>query len=219
VHLPPCPVDRRAGTRARRTLLSARPAQNSTELFFERGLEFPGNSTDVSDVMLRRLFLPRRFQCPSQPPQAADAEVQTKPDSPWHDAARKYQVSRMSRRDLRAMADDLLAGGAISRPDYLLLTFDPEVFPAGGAPRHRATGRSDEVLDWISTIEERVVACAGDYAAAANFARIQDLLKKVEAAAAQDRSGRASPASVPITGPVLAEAAPYPVPECQATAA
>jgi hypothetical protein len=170
--------------------------------------------------MLRRLFPSRRSQCASQTPQAAaDAEIQAKPVSAWHDAARKYDVSRLSRRDLRAMADDLLAGGAISRPDHLLLTFDPDALPWGGAPQYRACDRPDEVLDWISAVEERAIACAGDYAAAANFARIQDLLKKVEAVAAQDRPGRAAPASVPITGPVVAEATPYAAPECQATAA
>jgi hypothetical protein len=112
------------------------------------------------------------------PPAAAE------PISGWQRAATKYDVGRMTKNELRLLAEELFAAGAISRPDLLLLSFDPDT----RAPHwpDRATVETpvncEERLDWINEVGTRVLQGYPDYTYMAHEQRLLSLLARVEAA-------------------------------------
>ena len=76
----------------------------------------------------------------------------------WVRAGMRFDVRRMSKDDLREMAYELLAGGAISMPDLRLLALDP-VTSAPHWPdwsTFETPGAADARRDWIEEIVARI---------------------------------------------------------------
>jgi hypothetical protein len=127
---------------------------------------------------LRKLAWAAGPPIPPDPPAAAETV------SAWHRTAMKYDVGRMSKNDLRLLAEELFAAGAISRPDLLLLCFDPDTraphWP-GRATVETAADREAR-LDWISEVGTRIQRGHPDYTYIAHEQRLLFLLARVEAA-------------------------------------
>jgi hypothetical protein len=97
--------------------------------------------------------------------------------SPWERAAMKYDLGRMSATDLRSMAEDLFAAGAISRADLMLLSFEPDTWAEHWPPRGSETHR-----DWIDEAETQLLQGHPDYTFLAHEQRLLTLLGRIEAA-------------------------------------
>jgi hypothetical protein len=118
-----------------------------------------------------------------------DAETAPAPEArfeptPWHRVAMKYDVCRMSRPDLRSLADELYAAGVISRPDFLLLSLNPESQSAEwpGWDSFLTPGERDGRRDWIFEIETRLREKHPDFTYLAYQRRLLTFLKRVETA-------------------------------------
>jgi hypothetical protein len=127
---------------------------------------------------LTKLTRAAGYSVPPDPPAAAETL------SAWHRAAMKYDASRMSQNDLRSLAEELFAGGAISRPDLLLLCFDPETRAPHWPGRATVETPADREarLDWINEVGMRILRGHPDYTYIAHEQRLLFLLARVEAA-------------------------------------
>ncbi len=122
----------------------------------------------------------------------------------WVRAGRRFDVHRMSKDELREMAYELLAGGAISMPDLRLLALDPLT----RAPHwpdwstFETAGESGARRDWIEEISARIRKGHPEHAYIGYLRLLLSFLMRVEAAgrlAAQtgqpaERPSRPSPA-------------------------
>ena len=90
----------------------------------------------------------------------------------------------MSKDDLRALAEELFAAGAISRPDLLLLSFDPDTraehWPDWATVE--TTADREARRDWMEEVRTRIQRGHPDYTYMAHEQRLLSLLARVEAA-------------------------------------
>ena len=118
---------------------------------------------------------------------AAPAPPAPKPEfelTPWHFIGMKYDVCRMSRQDLRAMAAELFAAGVIGRADSLLLSLhtDSQAAEWPGWNEFLTPGEHDGRRDWIFEIETRLREGHPDFTYIAYQKRLLMFLKRVETA-------------------------------------
>jgi hypothetical protein len=104
--------------------------------------------------------------------------------SAWSNVAVKYDVRRMSRDGLRGLAHDLYTAGAISMPDFQLLSLEPVTYASHWpdwvvfeTPVERGGLR-----DWIEEIQKRILKGSAEYGYLAYQQLLLSFLKRVEAA-------------------------------------
>ncbi len=124
------------------------------------------------------------FSKPLKKPALEPAAVAAPKLSGWHKAALRYDVYRMSKDELRELAFDLLASGAISLPDHRLLALDPITRPPHWPDWNRFETWSDAQgrRDWIFEIETRIRKGCPDSAYLAYLESLLSFLRRVEAA-------------------------------------
>ena len=120
--------------------------------------------------------------------------------SAWQSVAVKYDVRRMSRDGLRGLAHDLFTAGAISLPDFRLLSLEPVTyapqwpdFSVFETPAERGDRR-----DWIAEIQKRIQKGSAEYGYVAYQQSLLSFLKRVEAAG----PARPAPAVKTLASPV-----------------
>ncbi len=103
--------------------------------------------------------------------------------SAWHRAGMRYDVCRMSKGELRSLAEELYTAGAISLPDLRLLSLHPDTRPVHwpGWLAFETAGGRDGRRDWICEIETRIAKGHPDRMYIAYQHRFLSLLKRVEA--------------------------------------
>jgi len=134
-----------------------------------------------------RAFLPTfkrepDVQEPGPPPVATAAGL-----AGWIRAGMRFDVRRMSRDDLREMAYELLAGGAISMPDLRLLALDPVTSAPHwpGWNTFETPGEPDARRDWIEEIAARIRKGHPECAYIGYLQLLLSFLTRVEAARQQ----------------------------------
>jgi hypothetical protein len=110
----------------------------------------------------------------------------------WQRLAMKYDVHRMSRDGLRALAHDLYAAGAIGSSDFRLLSLEPATYASDwpGWSVFETPAESDGSRDWIREIQARIARGSADSGYVAYQQSLLSLLQRVETAA----PGRTEPA-------------------------
>ena len=116
---------------------------------------------------------------PSRSPGAAAAG-----SSGWVRAGMRFDVHCMSRDQLREMAHQLLAGGAISMPDLRLLTLEPLTCSPDWPNWNtfETPGGVDARRDWMQEIAARIRRGHPDYAYIGYLQLLRSFLERVEAA-------------------------------------
>lgn len=117
------------------------------------------------------------------------------PNSAWRRVALKYDVCRMSATDLRLLAEELYAAGAIGFPDYRLLCLHPDTQHSGwpGWSTFQTPGERDGRRDWIGEIEARIASGHGDSVYIAYQKRLLSFLKRIERARLELQPAPAAP--------------------------
>ncbi len=122
-------------------------------------------------------------------------EIPSEP-SPWQLVARRFDVGRMTRRDLRDLADALFAKGAISYADHKVLSIAPDsqrdTWPVWTA--FETQGERDGRRDWMAEAEARIRKGHPDYTYIDFLRRFAELLKRVEMARGDFQIGTAESA-------------------------
>ncbi|OGR35734.1 MAG: hypothetical protein A2051_09850 [Desulfovibrionales bacterium GWA2_65_9] len=106
----------------------------------------------------------------------------------WRAVGQRFDVRNMNLAEMDKMAMQLYQDGAISLLDSGIMSFDPTRIPVGGQrlledsirlTKADAQGRRD----WISEYEQQKARAEtlGETQNAANYARILDVLKRVQA--------------------------------------
>jgi hypothetical protein len=134
--------------------------------------------------MQLRATLTKLTKTASQPKRPEPATAAAVPVSGWHRAATKFDVGRMSKKELRLLAEELFAVGAISRPDLLLLSFDPDTHAPHWPDRAiiETPEECEARRDWVNEVATRVLQGYPDYTYMAHEQRLLSLLERVEAA-------------------------------------
>lgn len=123
--------------------------------------------------------------------------------SGWARAGMRFDVHSMSKDELREMAHQLLAGGAISMPDLRLLALEPVTCSADwpGWDRFETSGDADARLDWMAELAARIRRGHPDRTYIGYLESLRSFLVRVEAARPIDAAAR----------PIDAAARPRPV--------
>jgi len=132
--------------------------------------------------------------------------------SGWARAGMRFDVHRMSKDELREMAHQLLAGGAISMPDLRLLALEPVTCSPDWPDwnRFETCEDADARLDWMEELAVRIRRGHPDRAYIGYLESLRSFLVRVEAArprpVAEDGGGtwpsRPSLASRRLTSPL-----------------
>lgn len=106
-----------------------------------------------------------------------------RPVTVWRRAAMKYDICRMTKADLRRLAEDLYAGGAISLPDVRLLSLDLDARAQNWPDwiHFETLGEHDGRRDWIGEVEARLAKGHCDPVYIGYLKRLLCVLKRVDA--------------------------------------
>jgi hypothetical protein len=134
-------------------------------------------------VGLRAFFRKARGESAAPEPLPLPAATAAGPAG-WVRAGTRFDVHRMSKDELREMAYELLAGGAISMPDLRLLSLEP-VTCASHWPDWKTfetAGGADGRRDWTEEIAARMRKGHPDRAYIGYLRLLLSFLMRVEAA-------------------------------------
>lgn len=113
----------------------------------------------------------------------------------WRRIAMKYDISRMTKSDLQAAAQELFAGGAISLPDLRILSLHPDTqapdWPDWAA--FQTPGEQGGRRDWIFEVEARLAAGHSDPLYLAYQTQLLGLFKRLRNARAEMQSPAPQP--------------------------
>jgi hypothetical protein len=100
----------------------------------------------------------------------------------WHRVAIKFDTHRMTQTDLRRLAEELYAGGAISLPDARLLSLDSNAHAPNWPDwvHFETSCAQDGRRDWICEVEARLDRGDGDPAYIGYLERVLSVLKRIE---------------------------------------
>jgi len=118
--------------------------------------------------------------------------------SGWARAGMRFDVHNMSKDELREMAHQLLASGAISMPDLRLLALEPVTCSPDwpGWNTFETPGDADARRDWMEEIAARIRRGHPDHAYIGHLRSLRSFLERVEAASPPRLSTTARPAEL-----------------------